>query len=181
MGQYLGQWAPSVHLHLYSWTSAESRKTSKILKKVVLSWCSTLLSTCRRKRRSLNMTVRWQQALQLLQPPERHCGCSTPTGCGDATETTEGENQRGLVLVDPAQKQKKCTWKSPSQKALAKNSQWQGEWGWWSRTITRVIFQSHYQGHHRNQKWHDLIPIPEWAMGDTRRFQQSSMTILLPG
>lgn len=104
----------------YSWTSAESRKTSKILKKVVLSWCSTLLSTCRSKRMSLNMRVRWQKALQLLEPPGRCCDCSTPAGCGTATETTKAENQHGLVSVTPAQKQKECTWKSPSQNALAK-------------------------------------------------------------
>lgn len=85
------------------------------MKKVVQSWCSALLSTCRRKRRSLNTTVRGQQTLKLLQPREWHwllhshqlwhCHCNHRS-----REST----------CAPAQKQKKCTWKSPSQNALAR-------------------------------------------------------------
>lgn len=62
-----------------------------------------------------------------------------------------------------------------------KNSQGgQGGWRWWSKTITRAIFQSHYQGHNRNQKRHDVIAVCEWAPGDTKIFQPSSMSVLLP-
>lgn len=108
------------------------------------------------------------ETLQLLQPQQQEWPLKALK-----------QNQQVPVSVTPVQKQKKCTWKSPCKNRVQKQSRRTGR-------VKRMKkqqhhkgeLQSHHQGHHKNwkkrQNNHSLIPFPEWAMGDTRRFQSLS-------